>query len=115
MKNLRNRVQLIGRLGMDPEVKTFNGGKKMARFSIATTDTYKNTEGKRVTETQWHQVVIWGDALTGVVEKYLKKGKEVAVEGKLVHRAYDDKDGNKKYITEVVVSDFLMLGKSEEN
>lgn len=99
---------------MDPEVKVFNGDKKMARFSIATTDTYKNAEGKRVTETQWHHAVVWGDALTGVVEKYLKKGKEVAVEGKLVHRAYDDKDGSRRYIAEVVVSDILLLGKSDD-
>lgn len=115
MKNLRNRVQLIGHLGMDPEVKTFNGGKKMVRFSIATSDTYKNGDGKKVTETQWHNVVIWGGATADVAEKYLTKGKEVAVEGKLVHRSYDDKDGVKKYMTEVVVSDLLLLGRNSEN
>ena len=110
MTNLRNRVQLIGNLGSDPEVKEFNGSRKMARFSIATNESYKNNEGKKVEETQWHNVVAWGKTAE-IVEKYLKKGKEVAVEGKLIHRSYDDQNGNKKYISEVVVNELLMLGK----
>ena len=110
MTNLRNRVQLIGNLGSDPEVKEFNGDRKMARFSIATNESYKNNDGKKVEETQWHNVVAWGKTAE-IVEKYLKKGKEVAIEGKLIHRSYDDQNGNKKYVTEVVVNELLMLGK----
>lgn len=107
MKSLRNSVQLIGRLGKDPEVKTFTNSKK-ASFTIATTDTYKNQKGEKVEDTQWHNIVIWGK-LAGVAEKYLKKGNEIAVEGKLVHRAYET-NGEKKYITEINVNDFVMLG-----
>jgi single-strand DNA-binding protein len=108
MKTLRNSVQLIGRLGKDPEVKTF-GAKKKAAFSIATTDSYKNAKGEKVEDTQWHNLVIWGK-LADVAGKYLKKGSEVAVEGKLVHRAYETDKGEKRYITEINVNDFVMLG-----
>ena len=108
MKSLRNSVQLIGRLGKDPEVKTY-GEKKKAYFSIATTDAYKNQKGEKIKDTQWHNVIIWGK-LAGVAEKYLKKGNEVAVEGKLVHRVYETTAGEKRYITEINVNDFVMLG-----
>lgn len=108
MKTLRNSVQLIGRVGKDPEVKTF-GDKKKAAFSIATTDTYKNAKGEKVEDTQWHNLVIWGK-LADVAEKYLKKGNEVAIEGKLVHRVYETDKGEKRYITEINVNDLLMIG-----
>lgn len=108
MKSLRNSVQLIGRLGKDPEVKTF-GDKKKAAFSIATSDTYKNSKGEKVEDTQWHNLVIWGK-LADVAGKYLKKGSEVAVEGKLIHRVYETDKGEKKFITEINVNDFVMLG-----
>jgi single-strand DNA-binding protein len=108
MKSLRNSVQLIGRLGKDPEVKVF-GDKKKASFSIATTDSYKNAKGEKVEDTQWHNIVIWG-SLASVAEKYLKKGQEVCVEGKLVHRNYETTEGEKRYITEINVNDLLMLG-----
>lgn len=108
MKSMRNSVQLIGRLGKDPEVKTF-GDKKKAAFSIATSDAYKNAKGEKVEDTQWHNVVIWGK-LADVAEKYLKKGQEVAVEGKLVHRDYETEKGEKRYITEITVNDLVMLG-----
>ncbi|HCM74903.1 MAG TPA: single-stranded DNA-binding protein [Cytophagales bacterium] len=111
MKSLRNSVQLIGRLGKDPEVKEY-GDKKKAAFSIATTDTYKNNKGEKVEDTQWHNVVIWGK-LAGVAEKYLKKGAEVAVEGKLVHRIYETDKGEKKFFTEINVNDFVMLGNKK--
>ena len=107
MKSLRNSVQLIGRLGKDPEVKEFSNSKK-ASFTIATTDTYKNQKGEKVEDTQWHNVVIWGK-LAGVAEKYLKKGQEIAIEGKLIHRAYET-NGAKKYVTEINVNDLVMLG-----
>jgi len=108
MRTLRNSVQLIGRLGKDPEVKTFSG-KKKAAFSIATTDAYKNAKGEKVEDTQWHNLVVWGK-LADVAGKYLKKGTEVAVEGKLVHRVYETDKGEKRYITEISVNDFVMLG-----
>jgi single-strand DNA-binding protein len=111
MKSLRNTVQLIGRLGKDPEVKEFNKTKK-ASFSIATTDVYKNQKGAKVEDTQWHNIVIWGQ-LAGVAEKYLKKGMEVCVEGKLVHRNYETENGDKRYITEINVNDLVMFGKHE--
>jgi single-strand DNA-binding protein len=108
MKSLRNSVQLIGNIGKDPEVKSFDKNKK-ASFSIATNETYKNQKGEKVEETQWHNVVVWGK-LADVVEKYLKKGNEVAIEGKLVHRSYETASGEKRYITEINVNDLLMLG-----
>lgn len=109
MYALRNKVQLIGNLGNAPEIRTTEAGKKLARFSVATNETYRNAKGERVTETQWHNLVAWGK-VAEIVEKYLGKGKEVAIEGKLVSRSYSDKEGNKKYITEVQVSEVLMLG-----
>ncbi len=114
MYALKNKVQLIGNLGKAPEVKTFDGGKKMARFSVATSETYRNAKGERVKDTQWHNLVAWGK-LAEIVEKYLTKGKEVAIEGKLISRSYNDKEGNKKYITEVQVNELLMLGAKSED
>ena len=113
MNALKNRVQLIGHLGQDPEVKRLNNGSTLARFSLATTERYKNKEGERVEDTQWHNIVIWGN-LAEVAEKYLQKGKEIALEGKLNHRSYEDQEGNKRYVTEVVANEFLMLGKKEQ-
>lgn len=107
MANLRNSVQLIGRVGKDPEVRTFDSGKKQALFSIATSDSYKNQKGEKIEETQWHNLVIWGK-LADIAGQYVKKGSEVAVEGKLIHRAYEVK-GEKKYITEIIVNDMVML------
>ncbi len=108
MKSLRNSVQLIGNLGKDPEVKEF-GAKKKASFSIATKESYKNAKGEKVEDTQWHNVVIWGK-LADVAAQYLRKGSEVCVEGKLVHRNYETDKGDKRYITEINVNDFVMLG-----
>ncbi|MGZ4033829.1 MAG: single-stranded DNA-binding protein [Bacteroidia bacterium] len=109
MNALRNKVQLIGNLGMDPEVKSLEGGKKLAKVSIATNETYKNSKGERITETQWHNLIAWGKTAE-IVEKFLKKGTEVAVEGKLINRNYIDKEGVKRYVTEIEVSEVLMLG-----
>ena len=113
MNALKNRVQLTGRLGQNPEVKHLNNGSTLARFSVATTERYKNKQGERVDDTQWHNVVVWGN-LAEIAEQYLQKGKEVALEGKLVHRRYEDKDGNQRYVTEVVAHEFLMLGKKDQ-
>ncbi len=110
MNALRNKVQLIGNLGNTPEIKTLDGGKKMARFSIATNESYRNAKGEKVTETQWHNLVAWGK-VADIAEKYLTKGKEIVIEGKLVSRSYNDKEGSKKYITEVQVNELLMIGE----
>jgi len=110
MNTLRNRVQLIGNLGNDPEIITLESGKKLAKMAIATNESYKNAKGEVVKETQWHNVVAWGKTAE-IVEKYLTKGKEVAVEGKLTSRSYEDKEGVKRYITEINCNELLMLGK----
>ena len=107
MKSLRNSVHLIGRLGRDPEIKTFSD-KKKATFTIATTDSYKNQKGEKVEDTQWHNIVVWGKT-ANVIEKYVKKGDEIVIEGKLVHRVYET-NGEKKYFTEISANDILLLG-----
>ena len=109
MNTLRNSVRLVGNLGMDPEVKSFDNNRKMAKVSIATNETYKNEKGEKITDTQWHNLVMWGTQAK-IAEEILKKGDEVAIEGKLTSRTYVDKDGNKKYYTEVVVNEFIKLG-----
>ena len=110
MNNLKNSVRLIGNLGAAPEVKNLEKGNKVAKLSLATNETYTNAKGEKVTDTQWHNLVVWGKQAE-VVEKYLTKGSEIAVEGKLATRTYTDKEGVKKYFTEIVVNDILMLGK----
>jgi single-strand DNA-binding protein len=110
MSTLRNHVQLIGHVGQDPEIKSFEGNKKLANLTIATKENYKNEKGEKVEETQWHRITAWGKTAE-IIEKYVAKGKEIAVEGKLRHRSYDDKNGDKKYVTEIVVSELLLLGK----
>lgn len=109
MNSLRNRVQLIGNLGMQPEIKTLESGKKMAKFSIATNETYKNAQGEKITDTQWHNIIAWNKTAE-IVEMYLEKGKEVAIDGKLTTRSWEDEKGNRKYITEIVCNELLMLG-----
>lgn len=109
MNSLRNRVVLIGHLGANPETKSFANGNMMARFSLATSESYKNEKGERVSETQWHNLIAWG-RIAKLVEKLLEKGREVAIDGKLVTRNYVDKEGMKRYITEIVVNDLLLVG-----
>ena len=109
MYALKNKVQLIGNLGNSPEIRTMEGGKKMARFSVATNETYRTAKGEKVTETQWHNLIAWGK-VAEIAEQFLSKGSEVAIEGKLINRNYTDKEGNKRYITEVQVNEVLMLG-----
>lgn len=106
---MKNKVQLIGHVGQEPEVKTINN-KKVANITLATNDYYYNDKGDKVEQTEWHRVTAWGKPAE-IIEKFVSKGKEIAVEGKLTHRSYDDKDGNKRYITEVLVQDILLLGK----
>jgi single-strand DNA-binding protein len=110
MNAMKNKVQLIGNVGNEPEVKTFGEGKKVANITLATNDYYINDKGEKVDQTEWHRVTAWGK-IADIIEKYVTKGKEIAIEGKLTHRSYDDKDGNKRFITEVVATDVLLLGK----
>lgn len=109
MYALKNRVQLIGNLGSTPEIRTIETGKKLARFSMATNESYRTAQGEKVTETQWHNLVAWGK-VAEIAEKLLCKGTEVAIEGKLMTRQYTDKEGVKKSVTEIQVSELLVLG-----
>lgn len=113
MNSLKNRVTLIGNLGMDPDVKTTETGKKVTHFTLATSDGYKNADGQKVSETTWHNIVAW-NGLADIAGKYLKKGKEVAVEGRIVYRTYEDKKGATKNITEIVLNDLLLLRNGEK-
>lgn len=109
MSNLRNRVQLIGHVGQAPEIKTFESGK-LARFSVATNESYKSTTGEWKEETYWHNVVAWGP-IAERIEKTLQKGSFVMLEGKLTHREYTNDKNEKRYITEVRISNFVLLDK----
>ncbi|HEX9981457.1 MAG TPA: single-stranded DNA-binding protein [Flavobacterium sp.] len=110
MNALRNRVQLIGNTGNDPEIINLESGRKLAKLTIATNESYKNDKGEKITDTQWHNIVAWGKTAE-IIEKYVTKGKEIAVEGKLTHRSYEDKTGEKRYFTEVVANELMLLGK----
>ncbi|CAN5536203.1 single-stranded DNA-binding protein [soil metagenome] len=113
MYALKNKVQLIGNLGNAPEIKNTESGKKLARFSIATNENYRNAKGEKVTETTWHNLVAWGK-VADLAEKFLQKGTEVVIEGKLINRSYTDKDGIKKYISEVQVNELLLLNNKAQ-
>ena len=106
--SLRNKVTLIDRTGKDVEIVKFENGKQ-AKVSLATSDHYTNALGEKVEETQWHNLVANGK-LAEIMEKYVEKGKEISVEGKIVYRTYDDKDGVKRYFTEIRVQELLLLG-----
>ncbi|MFD0836682.1 single-stranded DNA-binding protein [Mariniflexile aquimaris] len=109
MSTLKNKVQLIGNVGNEPEITNLDSGKKVAKFSIATNEFYKNSNGEKEQNTQWHNVVAWGK-IAEIVEKYVGKGKEVALEGKLTSRSYETKEGEKRYVTEVVANEILLMG-----
>jgi single-strand DNA-binding protein len=115
MNSLKNRVTLIGNLGQDPETKTIETGKKVTTFTLATDDGYKNAEGQKVNETTWHNIIAW-NGLAEIAGKYLKKGRQVAVEGRIVYRSYEDKKGVTKHITEIVLNDLVLLrnGKDQD-
>jgi single-strand DNA-binding protein len=104
-----NKVILVGNLGKDPEVRSLDAGRKVANFSLATTETYKNKNGERVEQTEWHNVVYYGP-VAEVIEKYLRKGSQIYVEGKIRTRSYDDKEGIKRYVTEIIGDTMTMLG-----
>ena len=104
-----NKAILVGNLGKDPEVRTIESGVKVANFSLATSETYKNKDGERITQTEWHNIVLWR-GLAEVAEKYLKKGNQVYIEGRIRTRSWDDKDGVKRYTTEIQADNMTMLG-----
>ena len=107
---MKNSVQLIGHVSQEPEIKNLEGGKKLANISIATNEVYYRENGDKVEQTQWHRVTAWGKTAE-IIERFVTKGSHVAVEGKLTHRSYDDKDGNKRYITEVIANELVFLNK----
>ncbi|GMN11549.1 single-stranded DNA-binding protein [Croceitalea sp. MTPC9] len=108
MSSIQNHVQLIGNLGDDPTVTNLENGKKVARLSLATNENYKDKEGEKQTETNWHTVVAWGK-VAEIIEKYVTKGKRIAIVGKLKTRSYNDKEGNTRYATEVIANEILLL------
>ncbi len=108
MNQLRNKVQLIGNLGKDVDYKKLDNGRSLARVSLATKDVYKNQEGEKVVDTQWHTLVGWGKTAENM-QVFLKKGKQVAIHGQLRHRSYEDKEGIKRYVSEIWVNEFMML------
>lgn len=108
MSTLRNKVQLIGHVGNAPEIVNLESGKKLAKFSIATSESYKNSRGEKITDTQWHNIVAWGKTAE-LIENYVPKGKEVGIGGKLTSRSYEDKDGVKRYVTEVICNELLLM------
>lgn len=111
MNALKNKVQLIGHVGNAPEIASTESGKKLAKFSIATNETYRNSKGEKITDTQWHNVIAWGET-AGLIEKFISKGKEIGVEGRLTNRSYEDKEGNTRYVTEIVCHEILLLGNN---
>lgn len=113
MNNLKNRVQLIGNLGQDPEIKTLDKGTKIAKFSLATSETHKDESGNKVSDTQWHHLVFFGKSAE-LAEKYLKKGQEIAVEGRLKYSTYNDKEGQTRYFTEIIGNEFMMLRSNQK-
>ena len=113
MSTLKNHVQLIGNVGQEPTTTNLESGKKVVRFSIATNEYYKDTKGEKQTETNWHTVVAWGKTAE-IIEKFVGKGKEVGVTGKLKSRGYEDKEGIKRYVTEIEANEILLLGSKND-
>ncbi|WP_338357303.1 single-stranded DNA-binding protein [Yeosuana marina] len=112
MSTLRNNVQLIGNVGQDPTITELESGKKLVRLSLATNENYTDAQGEKQTNTNWHNLVAWGKT-ADIIETYVTKGKEIAVAGKLGTRSYEDKDGERRYITEVTVNEILLLGSKD--
>ncbi len=109
MSTIKNHVQLIGNVGQEPTITNLESGKKVARLSLATNENYKNANGEKQTDTNWHTVVAWGKT-ADIIEKYADKGKEIGVVGKLKTRTYTTNDGNQRYVTEVVADEILLMG-----
>ncbi|WZL90332.1 single-stranded DNA-binding protein [Salinimicrobium sp. 3283s] len=114
MSTIKNHVQLIGNIGGEPQITNLESGKKVARFSLATNEYYKNSKGEKVENTEWHTIVAWGKTAE-IIEKYAGKGKEIGVTGKLKSRNYEDNEGVKRYVTEVEANEILLLGTNNGN
>ena len=114
MSTLKNHVQLIGNVGQDPQITNLESGKKVARFSLATNEYYKNEKGEKIQNTEWHTIVAWGKTAE-IIEKYAGKGKEIGISGKLKSRSYEDNEGVKRYVTEVEANEILLLGVNNGN
>jgi single-strand DNA-binding protein len=112
MSTIRNHVQLIGNVGGKPTITNLENGKKVARLSLATNENYKNSNREKQTDTNWHNIVAWGKTAE-IIEKYVSKGKEIAIEGKLTSRSYETKEGEKRYVTEVIVNEILLLDNND--
>jgi single-strand DNA-binding protein len=110
MNALRNKVQLIGHVGQEPEIKIIEGGKKLAKLTLATNEVYYNDNKEKITDTQWHNITAWGKTAE-IIESFVNKGKEIMVEGKLTYRNWEDKNGEKRYTTEIIVNELLLLSK----
>lgn len=109
-----NKVILVGNVGKDPEVRYIDTNVPVARFPFATSETYRSRDGEKITTTEWHNVVLWR-GLAEVTEKFVKKGSQLFIEGKIRTRSYDDRDGNKRYITEIIADNMQMLGRRPDN
>ncbi len=114
MNNLNNKVQLLGRIGTDIDVRKFDSGNIKASFRMATSEIYKDAQGNKQEETQWHNIVAWGK-LAEIIEKYTQKGAEIMIEGKLVYRSWETSTGEKKYFTEIETKDMRLLGSAQKN
>ena len=112
MNALRNSVRLIGHLGENPKMRKLDNGKSVANFSVATNEVYRDQSGNKQSETTWHKIVAWGKEAE-IADKYLKKGSEIALEGKLTNRTYEDKNKETHFVTEIVVNSILLLDKKE--
>lgn len=112
MNALRNSVRLIGNLGDDPKVRKLDSGKTVANLNIATNEIYRDNQGNKQSETTWHRLVAWGKQAE-IIENYVKKGSEIAIEGKLTNHSYEDKNGDKQYVTEILVNSILLLDKNK--
>ncbi|WP_421811319.1 single-stranded DNA-binding protein [Flagellimonas sp.] len=114
MSNFRNHVQLIGNVGEDPKITLLDGGRKVARFPMATNEYYTNAQGEKIQNTDWHQIVAWGKT-ADILEKYTAKGSEIGVQGKIKTRSYTTEDGNQRYVTEIVAEEILLMGSKPTN
>ena len=109
MNSFKNNVQLIGHVGQEPEIITTESGEKLAKLSLATNDSFTNNQGEKITNTDWHNIIAW-NGTANIIEQYVAKGKEIGVQGKLTTRSWEDKEGVKRYTTEVVCNEILLLG-----
>jgi len=109
-----NKVILVGNVGKDPDIRYLEGGTAVCSFPLATSETYRNRDGERITSTEWHNIVLWR-GLAEIAEKYVKKGTQLYIEGRIRTRSWDDRDGNKRYTTEIIADNMQMLGRKPDD